>query len=383
MLLAFIVNLNAADLNISAFSTIVLIKFVGTGATVLLLMYENDKSNAFVKEMCGTGTKTNCDSILSSKVSKILGISWGEIGFFYFAATTALILFPGIPFVDKTIWLSLLNITAVPYTLFSVYYQWRIAKQWCRLCLTVQAVLLLELIWSILNFWTVSHPSFYNYFLQSPFINIVSPILILGTIIITWYGIKPALVKARNADLYESAYKRLQYNPEIFHGLLHQQFKAPDGWQDLGINVGNPTATNTIIKVCNPYCGPCAKAHLQLEQILERNEDVKLKIIFTATNNEHDNSAVVVKHLLRIAAEGNPAKTQKSLDYWYSAENKDYQAFAKKYPLSKDYFATENQVDAMSKWCTEAEITFTPTIFVNGFRLPENYNVEELKNIFD
>jgi protein-disulfide isomerase len=39
------------------------------------------------------------------------------------------------------------------------------------------------------------------------------------------------------------------------------------------------------------------------------------------------------------------------------------------------------KIEAMSKWCEEAEITHTPTIFVNGHRLPENYNVGELKNI--
>ena len=41
----------------------------------------------------------------------------------------------------------------------------------------------------------------------------------------------------------------------------------------------------------------------------------------------------------------------------------------------------ENQIEKMKEWCKEAEITYTPTIFLNGKRLPENYKVEELKYI--
>jgi len=37
---------------------------------------------------------------------------------------------------------SLFNLLALPYIIFSVYYQWRVAKQWCVLCLAVQALLL-------------------------------------------------------------------------------------------------------------------------------------------------------------------------------------------------------------------------------------------------
>ncbi len=47
--------------------------------------------------------------------------------------------------------------------------------------------------------------------------------------IVAWYSLKSVFVKAKDADLYKSAFKRLQYNPEIFDGLLQQQAKAPDG----------------------------------------------------------------------------------------------------------------------------------------------------------
>ncbi|HEY2722735.1 MAG TPA: hypothetical protein VGI82_13465 [Chitinophagaceae bacterium] len=48
--------------------------------------------------------------------------------------------------------ISWLNIFALPYTLFSVYYQWKVAKQWCILCLAVQGLLLLGGANCLINF---------------------------------------------------------------------------------------------------------------------------------------------------------------------------------------------------------------------------------------
>jgi len=56
---------------------------------------------------------------------------------------------------------------------------------------------------------------------------------------------------------------------------------------------------------------------------------------------------------------------------WYSAEEKDYDLFAKKYPLNEELETQSTMIDAMNIWCTSADIQGTPTILVNGRRLPE------------
>ncbi len=134
-------------------AVLLLIKMLGLAVTILLLVYEIDKSNAFVKSICTAGRQSNCGAVLQSKASKIIGMSWSEAGFFYFASTFLFLLFPSATFVNKIFVLSIANCLAAPYILFSVYYQWKVVKQWCPLCLSVQAVLAMELIWSIINFW--------------------------------------------------------------------------------------------------------------------------------------------------------------------------------------------------------------------------------------
>jgi uncharacterized membrane protein/thiol-disulfide isomerase/thioredoxin len=396
VLIIISISLNATTSNYFSLIAFALLKLAGIIITLLLLVYETDKSNAFVKNLCSVGGHTDCDAVLSSKAAKIKGISWAELGFFYFAATALFLLFPTISFNNKVALLAIANAFTIPYIIFSIFYQWRVVKQWCPLCLSVQAVLFIELISSIFFFWLPRYTLFFpsNSILLTANSQQSNTWLILILVLCVllpataWYGVKSLLTKAKDASLYEPAYKRLQYNPEVFLSLLRQQPKAPDGWQELGVSVGKREAANIVIKVCNPHCGPCAKAHRVLEEILRRNSNVQLKIIFINKNNEEDRGATVVKHFLGIAAKGDSAKTQQALDDWYFADEKDYEAFAEKHPLNAAPLHPRlfdeghaKALEAMSEWCKEGEIAFTPTIFVNGYKLPQNYDLEELKHI--
>lgn len=176
---------------IASAAAILTIKILGLTVSVLLLVYEIDKSNAFVKSICTTVKHTNCNAVLQSKASKIFGMSWSEAGFFYFAATLLFLWFPGISFTAKIFTLSLTNCLAAPYILFSVYYQWKVAKQWCPLCLMVQAVLLMELVWSIVSFWP--YP-----FLPVASLPLALPIAFCLLLpILLWYVVKPMREKYR------------------------------------------------------------------------------------------------------------------------------------------------------------------------------------------
>lgn len=374
ILLGSLFFLGLPSTGIVAASVILLAKLSGVALTVILLLFELDNSNSFAKNFCTAGKQVNCEAVLSSNGASIFGIRWNEIGFFYFTSTALFLLMPGIPFALKIPWLATANMLAAPYILYSVYYQWRIVKQWCLLCLAVQFILGVELTWSIINFW--QSPVF-------PDTNPYSIVAILSVLFIpplVWYGLKPVFMKAIAGHGYRAAYKRLLYDPERFESLLKKQPAVPDH-ANLGVVVGNPHAATTIVKVCNPYCAPCARAHAVLEEIIATNNNISLKIIFNARNDEKDKKKKPVAHLMAIHSKGDIATTSKALYDWYSANEKNYDAFAAKYPMNGELEKQDEQIEAMYEWCKEAGITGTPTIFINGNKLPDNYSIEELKNI--
>jgi protein-disulfide isomerase len=173
--------------------------------------------------------------------------------------------------------------------------------------------------------------------------------------------------------------QRIKYNSEIFETLLQKQKQITANSVGLGITLGNPQAKIQIIKVCNPYCGPCAKAHKTIDELLE-NTDVKVQVIFTVTNEEKDYRALPAKHLMAIAARKDDVYTQKALDGWYGAKEKNYDVFAECYPVSQEELAQQvGNIEAMKVWCEDVGIEFTPSIFINGHLLPDAYMIEDLK----
>jgi protein-disulfide isomerase len=164
----------------------------------------------------------------------------------------------------------------------------------------------------------------------------------------------------------------------IFEALMAKQKKITGSTEGLGITLGNPQAQHTLVKVCNPYCGPCAKAHPEIHELIRQNSNIKVQVIFTATVEETDRRSKPVKHLLAIAEKQNEQLTKQALDDWYLPEKTDYEVFAAKYPMNGELNVQNAKVKAMQNWCEEVKIEVTPTFFVNGYQLPENYKVTDL-----
>ena len=355
----------------------ILSSFLGLAVSSILIWNEIDAHNPFIKEVCGGNSKkVNCNAVLSSSRASLIGISWSVWGFAFFATFfSTQVLFPANASF-MLIW-SALSLLAAPYMLFSIYYQWRVVKQWCPLCLAIQAVLAVNVLIAAIYLsdspTSLTDIEFYT----------IGVILLTGLFFLFLINTAiPELRNARDARSYEMKWKKLRYNPEIFQALLDKSEKVSIPADDLGILVGNPNATNEIIKVCNPYCGPCAKAHPELEHIIRTNPDVRMRIIFTASGEANDAKTLPVAHLLAIQQKHGSEKVHLALDDWYLAPKKDYNAFAQKYPMNGELKEQQEKILAMRDWCDDMKIRATPTIYVNGREMPDSYRVAELKNFF-
>jgi protein-disulfide isomerase/uncharacterized membrane protein len=352
----------------------------GVIITSLLLWYEIDKTNPLLQKVCTGIAKGDCNAILTGKQAKVFSwLSWSEVGFFYFAGSllTLVILSAtevsaGFSTSAGLFVLAWLNILALPYTIFSVYYQWRVAKQWCVLCLAVQALLLLGGINVIANSFLFLLP-------QLPFLLIANCLLLFALPVLLWFAVRPYILRSQQAKNTKREYLRIKFNTEIFETLLKKQKQIIEPTNGIGIDIGNPDATNVIIKVCNPYCGPCAKAHPKIEELIEQNKNIKVKIIFTTNNNDTNPAAKPVRHLLAIAAENNAIKTRQALDDWYLPKEKDYEIFAEKYKMNGELAMQGNKMVQMKNWCKIMDVSATPTIFINGYQLPDAYSIEDLQ----
>lgn len=193
--------------------------------------------------------------------------------------------------------------------------------------------------------------------------------------ILLWLIIKPLLQKSQEAERWRGELRRFKNNPAIFNALLAKQKQMPPVPADLQpIILGNPAAEHTITMVTNPYCGPCAKAHLELEEVLAENPQVKAQIVFTVCYDSDGRKTKVAKHMMALGS--THEKSEDGIAAWYAQAKKDYDTWAKAYPADTSNIP-ENVIAAHCDWTQKAEIQATPTFFVNGYEVPKVFGLNQ------
>lgn len=105
--------------------------------------------------------------------------------------------------------------------------------------------------------------------------------------------------------------------------------------------------------------------------------DFKLQIIFLAIKNNQE-SEVVVRHMIDLTTNKEKTVGIHALNYWYSLDKKNYNILIERFPVG-DFGKTTEKFDKQQEWCNLIEIEVTPTILINGYKLPKPYQVDDIK----
>ncbi|MGB0522524.1 MAG: vitamin K epoxide reductase family protein [Flammeovirgaceae bacterium] len=389
-----------------------LLKGAGIVISILLLIQSIDKDNPFIAKLCNQSEKTSCKNVLASPASTIFGsLSMSEIGSFYFAGGFLTLVFSlSTSLVHEILWLLIgLNLLALPYTIFSIYYQAKVVKQWCPLCLGVQAILWLEFFAGML-FWN-EELSFSN---SLPFYAIVSWGFLIPLLVWMVFGREFGLSK-QLATLNKEL-TRMKRRPVFFKEALKDGKDVNLEPLSQEVILGNNDAETTLTIFTDPFCGACEAAHKDIDDLLatsadavkvqirfhgmpqfdldkrideirhqfkEADEDTKKMLIDSYGKTEGDWRKVLVDDLaskrqrnyvaqtiLALAAAGKIELAERAMSDWYSRKDKQLESvesWMRKYPVS------QQEVDAMAKaldehaeWAKTSQLMGTPTLFLNG-----------------
>ena len=148
--IAYINNLLYNNIGLTA---LIALNLTGIFICRLLVLQQLKIHSNYADKICSLFSKSDCNNVLESEAAKLWGVfGWSEIGLGYFVSSVLLVLF-----VPKTISiLALINIIALPYSFWSVWYQKVKARQWCPLCLIVQVFFTVEYFYFQLNIWFYS-----------------------------------------------------------------------------------------------------------------------------------------------------------------------------------------------------------------------------------
>ena len=343
----------------------ILLNIIGVYLSYLLLLKQLHIQSNTADRICNIRKKSSCNDVLETSAAKTIGgIGWSEVGFAYFFTNLCILcLHPQ--------WISYLEIVSfcsLGYVAWSIWYQRIKAHAWCMLCLMVQLVFVLQ----VACFISVnSHERPINY------INIPLDVLsILGCYIIILFVLNFMIssVSATKKEL------QLKYN---YNSLLAQEkvFNALQEEQDTylidnasHIVFGAKHADFVITIFSNPYCNPCANMHKRLNELVD--SDCCIQYVFTSFN---DNLSIINKYFIAAYQTLGAERTWKILTEWYERGKGRGEAFFKEMKLTTDTKAVTEEFELHEMWRQYTKFNATPTILVNGKKLAQPYQVENLK----
>jgi uncharacterized membrane protein len=327
-----------------------------------LFLKETGSASEWVDKACRT-VGNGCDKVLNSKIADgILGIKLVDAVIYYFA----IMLFSNL-FIPTTSLEKLILLFAFSITLFSLYYQKFIIKGWCVLCLAVSMI-----IW--IQFGFVFRQEFQ---LDFPTVNSILYFVIGLMICLSWFPFKTFYFQ-KIAQKEESIKAlRLNRNPSVFNFLLRQQKQVfIPNWEDGMTFHKNDYSPINIIVVCQPYCMPCSKAHEQLNELVKCfPHDISLNIKWLSGNEKADK---ILKILFGMVKEENSEEGFAIIEKWFELMDMDkFRAFY----VDKTYHENSNWITEHNNWTKLNHVEFTPTIFINSYKMPPEYSIEDLKII--
>lgn len=325
--------------------------------------------SSLVKQVCGALNKDGCVQVLKSKLGNgLLGITPADISLLYF--TTQFIIYVVSSFYAPLFSvLSYLAIVGMGFAGISLYAQWVILKQWCALCIGIAGILLLQAGIAAFLIYDFSFTSLYLF----------AGIFLMLTLI--FKSLKKIIKDNVAAAPKLAELKRWKSDVTLFMlKLQNEQAVDTSIWKN-DLLIGSPLAPIMITVACNPFCGPCANTHKQLDQLLDRfpgKIKVQLRLLCNP-ENQKDIKTVAVKAILQQAGTiQNNNEMQQMLTDWFTIMN--YQEWRKKW--SKDSkFNVDEALNQHIEWIKGSNIRHTPTLFLNGRRLPGRYGLQDLEKI--
>jgi uncharacterized membrane protein len=357
-----------------------IISIVGVVISILIVKHELGLQSAIVDKFCsGNNEKTSCDDVLQSKGATLVGkLKFSDVGLIYFSSlVVSWLLFTFITDAAANV-VVFLSLAALPFTLYSLYYQYFVVKKWCPLCLSILAVLWLQAASVFLYDFTAT---IYTIHLIS-IVAIGFSFLAVGLL---WAFLFPRFEAEVQLRKLKVEHNRFKHNYEIFDALISRNIFVKSELPSVSeIVLGNKSryALLKIVLVTNPLCGHCKDAHYAIEPLLKmKNEDLQVVIRFNvnATDRNSVDTKIAAK-LLAIYDQKGEKDAIQALNEVYSGRSLiNWLQKCAVEPTNDNFNALEKE----KKWCVANNINFTPEILINSRSFPKEFDITDLQYFVD
>ncbi|WP_044399852.1 vitamin K epoxide reductase family protein [Lacinutrix sp. Hel_I_90] len=348
-----------------------ILSLIGVGVSLLIIQHDLGLDSKIIDSICSQESKTtNCNAVLNSKGATLYKhIKLSDVSLIYFVAIGVSSLLLSLTRIPLTT-LYLISVMALPVIIYSIYYQVKVSKNWCVLCLGIVSILMFQ---AVPFFITDVNVSIFS--IESILLITFSIFTIAGL----WLFISSKLKQEqafRKLKLESHKFKR---NFDLFNTLLKQSKTLNTALTNTPeIVLGNTKAALNIMVITNPFCGHCKGVHHLVESILKQHyNDLSITVRFNInTSNLENNGVLVSSRLLELFHTESEQKCLEAMHEIYSTG--EASSWLAKWGKSANASIYGDILEAEYAWCLDNNINFTPEILINGKSYPQAYDRSDL-----
>ncbi len=174
-----------------------------------------------------------------------------------------------------------------------------------------------------------------------------------------------AAERVRETDRLKYKHERLLSDSALFWQLLERQPKAAAESSACMPITNYAEAEHTLTVVMNPSCPKCAEVHRALAGL----EGYRIELLFAVNEGDRRSHDAALRMISPGISDEWPA-TERIIGAWY--ERHELPPCPAVHPLAGE------DLDRHRDYCRAVGITGTPTILVDGRRLPDLYDATDL-----
>ena len=342
---------------------VVLLAAFGLALSVVAVLQSAGVESLAGRRLCQhRGDDAGCDRVLTSRYAHLFGgIGWGEVGVGYFLLPLCMSI---VGLSSQSLWiLSIVWIFSALFIPYSLYIQRVRLRSWCTVCLLV---LVVEVLLAMLGIWMLaSGVARYTGLFDRPLYGLSLYCLVVAASYLYWAKWRGS-VEGRE---YKRAFNQLRFAPPVMAALFRGEAAVPPPPGGEMMEWRLHEGGQPCVLVIGLNCPVCARWISILLERAEASGISRLQVVLFSPSPALQRLSsqwveqvgqVGVREALRAFAEGFPTG-------WLEKCS------------SKATESAKNSVHLQQEWCVMHGIASTPQLYVNGKKLPDYYDVEDLE----
>lgn len=185
---------------------------------------------------------------------------------------------------------------------------------------------------------------------------------------------KLILLITRSNELQQAQwqYNHLRTNDKVFHSLLEVEKSYPT--ESSSIIFGDINSSFCITILSNPYCNPCAAMHMRMQKLINET-NCQVRYYFTSFKPEWN---IINKYMIAAYKQLGAEKSWQLYTEWYDKGKLEEELFFDAYHLCIDTEDVNKEFNRHQSWLEATGLNSTPTLLVNGHKLPYGYVLEDM-----